>query len=108
MWIQKIRRGVLQVETDAGLRYVEPSFGQRLQLLWTFRNFSILSEDVLNQHERQLMGELCQKSRPVRNGVDAAMPGPIIGILELNRSAKAAMMRKRSAQSVNGARRNSA
>ncbi len=52
MWMQKIRRGVLQVETDGGLRFVEPSFGQRLQLLWTFRNFSVLSEHVLNQHER--------------------------------------------------------
>jgi hypothetical protein len=108
MWIQKIRRGVLQVETDAGLRYVEPSFGQRLQLLWTFRNFSILSEDVLNQHERQLMGELCKKSLPVRNGVDIAMPGPIIGILELNRSARSAMLRKKATQSVNGTQRNSA
>jgi hypothetical protein len=107
MWIQKIRRGVLQVETDAGLRYVEPSFGQRLQLLWTFRNFSILSEDVLNQHERQLMGELCRNLRPVRNGngMDGTMPGPIIGILELNRSA---MMRKKTPHGVNGVHRNSA
>jgi hypothetical protein len=107
MWIQKIRRGVLQVETDAGLRYVEPSFGQRLQLLWTFRNFNVLSEDVLNQHERQLVGELCRNLRPVRNGrgIDATMPGPIIGILELNRSA---MIRKKMPRSLDGAQRNSA
>ena len=88
MWIEKIRRGVLQVEADGGLRLVEPSFGQRLQLLWTFRNFKVLSEDVLNQHERQLMGQLCQKSWPVRRGADTAISGPIIGILELNKSAR--------------------
>lgn len=105
MWMQKIRRGVLQVETDAGLRFVEPSFGQRLQLLWTFRNFNILSEDVLNQHERQLIGELCRNLRPVRNGTDATMRGPIIGILELHRSQ---MPGKKVPQGVNGARRNSA
>ena len=104
MWMQKIRRGVLQVETDGGLRFVEPSFGQRLQLLWTFRNFNILSEDVLNQHERQLIGQLCQKSRPVRNGVDTTLPGPIIGILELHKSA---MLRKKAPQGASVSHRNS-
>lgn len=86
MWIEKIRRGVLQVETDGELRFAEPSFTQRLQLLWTFRNFSVLPEHVLNQHERQLMGQLYQKSRPVQRGIETGMPGPIIGILELHKS----------------------
>jgi len=85
MWIQKIRRGVLQLETDTGLRIVKPSFGQRLQLLWTFRNFNMLPEDVLSAHERQLVDRLSQKSCPVRQGDGASMPGPIIGILELGR-----------------------
>jgi len=105
MWIEKIRRGVLQVETDGELRFVEPSFAQRIQLLWTFRNFNVLPEHVLNQHERQLIGQLCQRSRPVRRGVDTAMPGPIIGILELNKSVAS---RKKAPQSTIAQTRNSA
>lgn len=85
MWMEKIRRGVLQLETDGGLRFVKPSFGQRLQLLWTFRNFNMLPEDVLRPHERQLVDRLWQKSRPVQQGGNASMPGPIIGVLELGK-----------------------
>ncbi len=105
MWIEKIRRGVLQLETDGGLRFVKPSFGQRLQLLWTFRNFTVLPEDVLNPHERQLMGRLCQRSCPVQRGTDAIMPGPIIGILELS---KPEFARKKAPQNTLSSRRNSA
>ena len=105
MWMEKIRRGVLQLETDGGLRFVKPSLGQRLQLLWTFRNFNVLPEDVLRPHERQLMVRLCQKSRPVRRGDDTAMPGPIIGILELGRPR---FTTKKAPQSALTSRRNSA
>jgi hypothetical protein len=56
MWIEKIRRGVLQVTTDAGLLYVQPSLLEKIQLLWTFRNFRVLPEEVLTQHERQFIG----------------------------------------------------
>ena len=81
MWIEKMRRGVLQVATDSGLRYVEPSFGERLQLLWTFRNFTVLSEEVLSTHERQLMSQLCDEQRMRRvNG--ATVPACIIGTVE--------------------------
>jgi len=105
MWIEKIRRGVLQVETDGGLRFVKPSLGQRIQLLWTFRNFSVLPEDVLKPHERELVGELCLRSSPVRRGDDTAMAGPIIGILELN---KPSVPRKKGPQSALASHRNSA
>ena len=81
MWMEKMRRGVLQVATDSGLRYVEPSFGERLRLLWTFRNFTVLSEEVLSAHERHLMSQLCAERRMRRiNG--AAIPGCIIGTVE--------------------------
>lgn len=63
MWIEKIRRGVLQVSTDAGLHYVQPSLLEKIQLLWTFRNFRVLPEEVLTQHERQFIGQLCSKQR---------------------------------------------
>ena len=81
MWMEKMRRGVLQVATDSGVRYVEPSLGERLQLLWTFRNFTVLSEEVLSTHERQLMSELCAEKRMRRiNG--ARVPACIIGTVE--------------------------
>lgn len=63
MLIEKIRRGVLQVTTDAGTHYVQPSLLEKLLLLWTFRNFRVLPEEVLSQHERQLVKELCSQQR---------------------------------------------
>jgi len=63
MWIEKIRRGVLQVSTDQGLRYVNPSLLERVQLLWMFRNFNILNPEVLTQHERGLIKMLCAEQR---------------------------------------------
>ena len=63
MWMEKLRRGVLQVSTDSGLRYVEPSLTERVQLIWTFRNFNFLSEEVMTAHERHLMAHLCAAER---------------------------------------------
>src|SRR5438270_13519434 len=83
MWIEKIRRGVLQVSTDSGVRYVEPSFSERLQLLWTFRNFNVLSEEVLNQHERHVVEELCSENRFFRPHMTESLSICVIGTLEL-------------------------
>jgi hypothetical protein len=66
MWIDKIRRGVLQVSTDHGPRYVNPSLVERVQLVWMFRNFNILNPEILNPHQRQLVDTLCDERR---NGV---------------------------------------
>jgi|SRR5438105_3224980 len=85
MWIEKIRRGVLQVSTDSGVRYVEPSFSERLQLLWTFRNFNVLSEQVLNQHERHVVEELCAEDRLFRPHIAECLSVCVIGTLELSR-----------------------
>jgi|SRR5215813_8965259 len=63
MLIEKIRRGVLQVTTDDGTHYVQPSLLEKLLLLWTFRNFRVLPEEVLTQHERQVVQELCSHQR---------------------------------------------
>jgi hypothetical protein len=70
MWIEKIRHGVLQISTDSGPRYVAPSFVERIQLLWMFRNFHILPQQVLSRHERQLIEMLCTEERLAlgRNG----------------------------------------
>jgi len=63
MWMEKIRHGVLQISTDGGPRYVAPSFVERIQLLWMFRNFHILPQQVLSCHERQLIEMLCTEER---------------------------------------------
>jgi hypothetical protein len=66
MWIEKIRRGVLQVSTDHGPRYVNPSLMERVQLVWMFRNFHILNPEIMSRHQRSLVDTLCDQGR---NGV---------------------------------------
>jgi hypothetical protein len=66
MWMEKIRHGVLQISTNTGPRYVTPSFVERIQLLWMFRNFHILPQQVLSRHERQLIEMLCTEERLAR------------------------------------------
>ena len=68
MLIDKICRGVLAVETDYGVRYIQPALAERIRLLWTFRNFTLLPEEVLNRHERALIDSLCQKGKFLVNG----------------------------------------
>lgn len=67
MLIEKISRGVLAVETEYGVRHIQPSLIERIRLLWTFRNFHVLPEGVLNRHERTLIDSLCQKGKFLSN-----------------------------------------
>jgi hypothetical protein len=67
MLIDKICRGVLAVETDCGVRYVQPSLLERIRLLWAFRNFHLLPEEVLNRHERALIDALRRNGRVLAN-----------------------------------------
>jgi hypothetical protein len=68
MLIDKICRGVLAVETDRGVRYIQPSLLERMRLVWTFRNFHVLPEEVLNRHERALIDSLCRNGKVLVNG----------------------------------------
>ena len=68
MLIEKICRGVLAVETDYGVRYVQPSLFERVRLTWTFRNFRVLPESVLNRNERLLIDSLCRNGKFLVNG----------------------------------------
>ena len=68
MLIDKICRGVLAVETDCGVRYIQPALIERIRLLWTFRNFHLLPEEVLHRHERALIDSLCRKGKFLVNG----------------------------------------
>jgi hypothetical protein len=60
---EKIFRGVLAVQTDWGVRYVRPSLVERIRLLWTFRNFHLLPEEVLHRHERALIRSLYRRGK---------------------------------------------
>jgi hypothetical protein len=55
MWMTRIFHGVLQVSTDSGARYLKPRAWERLCLLWTFRNFKILPQQVLSHRQRRLV-----------------------------------------------------
>ena len=65
--IDKIRRGVLAVPTDCGVRYLQLSLTERLRLLWTFRNFPVLPEEVLHRHERALIAAVRRKGKYLAN-----------------------------------------
>src|SRR5262249_54887501 len=60
---EKLRHGVVQVSSENGTRYVSPSFLQRLHLLWTFRNFNVLPQEVLSAQEQHMIDRLCVHAR---------------------------------------------
>ena len=66
MALEKLRYGFLQIQTAAGVRYVQPRFGERVRLLWIFRNFSIISEPVLCAWQKRLVAALCAPERVLR------------------------------------------
>jgi len=68
MWMEKIRHGVLEVQTDKGLCYLRPSLGERIRLLWTFRNFQLLPQQVLKQREQTLVATLLERGKVQRDG----------------------------------------
>ena len=81
--IEKISGGVLKVLTPLGPRYIQPSFSQRLYLLWIFRNFDTLPHQVLTGRQRRLVETLCAGQRYVANGLEDAA---VIGTLERRRT----------------------
>ena len=63
MWIEKLECGVLRVMTVLGPRYIQPSFWQRVYLMWMFRNFQTLPQIVLTRRQQQLIDRLCGEQR---------------------------------------------
>jgi hypothetical protein len=61
MWIEKLSRGVLRVLTPLGPRYLNPSVGQRLYLLWIFRNFETLPVKVLSASQQRRIDAMCEQ-----------------------------------------------
>jgi hypothetical protein len=83
MWIEKLSCGVLRVLTPLGPRYIEPTFWQRVYLLWIFRNFHTLPPQVLQPWQQRLIDGMCTEqgftALPQLDGVEFA---PVIGTLE--------------------------
>jgi hypothetical protein len=82
MWIEKLAEGVLQVDTPIGPRFIQPNLFQRALLLWTFRNFGSLPQQVLSPREQQLVDHLCSEQRFVPMADAAGKDKPLIGRIE--------------------------
>jgi hypothetical protein len=83
MWIEKLSSGVLRMQTPLGSRYIQPTFPQRLYLLWMFRNFKVLPFQVLNVRQRKLVDRLCAEQRFISIEQISLFDGvPILGTLE--------------------------
>jgi hypothetical protein len=90
MWIEKLTEGVLELDTPIGPRYVELNFAQRAYLLWTFRNFFSLPQQVLRQWEVRLLDRLLAENNFV-SLVIGDRHRPVIGRIERRMSAPAAV-----------------
>src|SRR5205809_7425415 len=99
MWLAKLASGVLRVLTPLGPRYLQPSFAQRLYLLWVFRNFQTLPVKVLTSRQRRLVESMWAADQFVSfgAGVDDA---PLLGTLEQRPPIPAYMPPRRPSSSV--------
>jgi hypothetical protein len=83
MWMEKLSYGVLRVLTPLGPRYLNPSFAQRLYLLWIFRNFATLPVKVLSPRQQRRIDAMCARHGFVSvlepNGL---IDTPLLGTLE--------------------------
>jgi hypothetical protein len=84
MWIEKLAGGVVRVQTPIGPRYVMPSFFQRMQLLWMFRNFPILPHAVLSGRQQRMVDQMCseQPFESMAYSGDGMEEAPVIGTVE--------------------------
>jgi hypothetical protein len=82
MW-EKLAGGVLRVVTPLGPRYINPSFLQRVYLVWIFRHFATLPHQVLRSRQQKMIDRLCTSHasvsrRPLNGGEEA----PLVGTVE--------------------------
>jgi hypothetical protein len=81
MWLEKLSSGVLRVLTPLGPRYLNPSFMQRLYLLWVFRHFETLPAKVLSSRQSRMIEMMCANNQFV--SLDLAVDyAPLLGTLE--------------------------
>jgi TonB family protein len=80
VFLDRLQSGFLLFETQQGLVRVELSLGQRIYLLWTFRNFRRLSVPLLNSRQRALVNSLFRNKAGVVSHLHK--PLPVIGVVE--------------------------
>ena len=56
------RAQLLELRTESGTLYVCPSKWQRLRLLWTFRHFHVLPQQVLSRRDQHLIEKLSRSA----------------------------------------------
>jgi hypothetical protein len=103
MWIEKLTDGVLEVDTPIGPRYVQPNLVQRAYLIWTFRNFFSLPQQVLRPWERRLIDRLWSENRFVSVFTAGAPDRPVIGKIERRAPAQAEVVPIRKPVSASNA-----
>jgi hypothetical protein len=95
MWIEKLAHGILELDTPIGPRYLQPNFLERALLLWTFRNFSSLPQEVLQRRERRLVDRLWNENRFVPLSVGGEGDRPVLGRVERRALATVNVMPER-------------
>ena len=80
MWMERLVEGVLRVDTAIGPRYIRPNFKDRVRLLWTFRNFVSLPQQVLTANEQRFIDRLCREQGFM--ALQSAADLPLIGRVE--------------------------
>lgn len=81
MWMEKLYGGVLRVMTPIGPRYIQPSVRQRILLMWIFRHFHTLPQQVLSTWQRRMIDSLCVEHRFI-SLPDTMADAPLIGTVE--------------------------
>jgi hypothetical protein len=99
MWLEKLFSGVLRVMTPLGPRYLQPTFLQRLYLMWVFRNFPTLPVKVLSSRQRRLMESMCADGNFVSFGI-GVHDAPLLGTLEQRPPIPDALPPRRASGSV--------
>jgi hypothetical protein len=85
VWLNYLRWGVLRLVTPLGPRYVRPSFLERVYLIWVFRNFKVLPQQVLSRLTRRFIEGLCARQYVQSNGAAySIIDQPVIGTVERN------------------------
>ncbi len=60
--IEENRPHLLEIRTENGAVYLQPSGWQRIRLQWTFRHFHVLSPQVLSRADQRLIEKLFQSA----------------------------------------------
>ncbi|MGA8152744.1 MAG: hypothetical protein WB952_17465 [Terriglobales bacterium] len=105
MWLEKLSLGVLRVLTPLGPRYVNPSFVQRLYLLWIFRNFHTLPVKVLTPRQLKRIDSICARHGYVSLQRSELAEPAILGTLEQRPPLESELLPRRPNQSVTDAMR---